>query len=141
MAAMIGFPVFKKVEHLGILGGPVGIRREKPSIGKGEIVCGDGNAVGPLGLWVEMENPFGEVIGRIPFESGSGKRIAILCGIFDAEAFKKGADDIGFQHARNEMGIEALRFVAVTNDEDIFLVRDLDIRSSLTRGKSKACED
>ena len=56
-------------------------------------------AVGPLCVGVEVKGPFGELLVGRPFHSNARQCFAVDGWILDAESFKEGADDIGFEDA------------------------------------------
>ena len=57
--------------------------------------------------------------------------MAVLGGVFGAEAFEKGADDVGFKDAGDEVGVEAFGFVGVAEDEDSGFVGAFDVAAGV----------
>lgn len=78
-----------------------------------------------------MEGPGGEVFAGFPLGGCSGERGAVLGGMFDAETFEEGANDVGLENPRDEMRVEAFRLVGITDDEDFFLVSALDVTAGI----------
>ena len=91
--------VFEEVEHFAVLSRPVRVGGKHALIGENEIVSCDVFAVGPLCFGVEVKGPFGELLVGRPFHSNARQCFAVDGWILDAESFKEGADDIGFEDA------------------------------------------
>lgn len=127
----VAFGIFDEVKHLGILGRPVGVGGKEAAIGKDKVVGGDGDSVGPFAFGLEVEGPSGEVFAGFPLGSCSGEGDAVCGGVFDAEAFEEGADDVGLENAGDEVGVEAFRLVGIADDEDFLLVGAFDIAAGI----------
>ena len=98
---------------------------------------GDGNAVGPHSFGLQVEGPLGEVFAGFPAFGGTGESDAVIGGVFHAEAFKEGANDVGLEDAGDEVGVEALGFVGISNDQNEVLIGTLDIAAGVAGGEEE----
>lgn len=68
------------------------------------------------------------------------KGVAVNFWILHAKAFEKSSDDVGFEDAGDEVGIEAFGLGAVADDEDFFLVGDFDVGPAFAGGEDEGGE-
>ena len=79
-----------------------------------------------------MKCPLGEVVGVLDliFEGDAIDGVAVLRRMIDNETFEERPNNVRFEDARNEMGVEAFGFVAIADDENVFLIGNFDVRSA-----------
>jgi hypothetical protein len=84
-----------------------------------EILRGDRLAVGPLGLFAQMEG-INEAVGRnIPRFGDARHRVEIFWIVGD-EAFEEGQRETKLWHAGDDLRVDVLRFGAVADVQDFF---------------------
>lgn len=84
----IGLSVFDEVEHFGVFGWPIRVRGKEAAEGEDEVLCGDGDAVGPFGRGLEVEGPGGEVFAGFPLGCGTREGVSVGGGVFYTQSFE-----------------------------------------------------
>ena len=82
---------------------------------------GKRRAVGPFGVFAQMESVFFAVFGDVPFFGHTGNNVG--GGIFGRESFKQIAQDVRAGYAFHNLRIQALRFGTIATAQNHFRVR------------------
>ncbi len=131
LALGVGFGIDDGVEHVGVE--VTHCRVECPVPGPDVVVCGDGIAVGPAGLGIDVKGDHRAVIADIPASGHAGFGLQGV-GILDRQALEQGADELVFRHAGDHVWVEALGFGAVAVVQDAQAVARKNVRLAAAAG-------
>jgi hypothetical protein len=71
------------------------------------------------------------------FEGDAIDGVAVFRWMIDNETFEERPNNIRFEDTRDEMGVEAFGFVAIADDENVFLIGNFDVRSAFARNEGE----
>ena len=110
--------VFQQVEHLSVLS-PQFFPQHAP-VGPDKIMGGEGRAVGPFGVFLQMESPDRFVRVGLPFFGHAGLHILVAVAVFAYQPLIKRKHDVVLGDAVAALEVEEAGFGFVIDQENLF---------------------